>query len=405
MTDLQDYREHPARTRSGRDVSLRFPAEEHLGRIGRTRAILRARGLDALLVFAQESHYYLTGYDTAGYVFFQSGIITADDAPTVLLTRRPDLRQASVASLYDDIRIWLNTEGADPAVNLREILAELGLSGARIGIEFATHGLTAANGRMLEAALDGFCEIEDASDIVRGQRLVKSDLELVYVRKAGALADAAAMAAMDAARPGVLESSLNGAALAAMLNGGAEVPPGGPLVNSGPRALFGRAIGGPRMLEATDQVAVELSASFCRYNVCIEATACIGKPVQRQLDMMAVAVDALETIKQEALPGRELGTLDDIHRRILDAAGFAEQRFAACGYALGCTFRPTWMDVPPMIFSGNRLIMEPGMVFFVHIIIPDTRSGYMAGIGQTFAIRDRGGPEVFSRVPLQLNLR
>ena len=38
-------------------------------------AELRRRGLDALLVFAQESHYYLTGYDTAGYVFFQVGVL------------------------------------------------------------------------------------------------------------------------------------------------------------------------------------------------------------------------------------------------------------------------------------------------------------------------------------------
>jgi Xaa-Pro dipeptidase len=96
-----------------------------------------------------------------------------------------------------------------------------------------------------------------------------------------------------------------------------------------------------------------------------------------------------------------LGTLDDIHRRVLDGAGFAQARYAACGYALGCTFRPTWMDVPPMIYSGNPLPMEAGMVFFVHIMIPDTRTGLTAGLGQTFAIRD-GAPEVFSRLPAQL---
>ena len=57
------------------------------------RAVLDRRGLIALLVFAQESHYYLAGYDSA------------DEHPTVLLTRRPAQRQADVASVYDDIRI------------------------------------------------------------------------------------------------------------------------------------------------------------------------------------------------------------------------------------------------------------------------------------------------------------
>lgn len=396
------FQEIKATTAGGRAVSLRFPPEEHAARLAATRSELNRRGLDALLVFAQESHYYLTGYDTSGFVFFQVGVITADDRPTVLLTRRPDLLQAQVASLYDDIRIWLNAEDANPAEDLRDILRELGLKGGRIGAEFATHGLTAANGRMVEAALSGFCNLNDASGIVRRQRLVKSEAELAKTREAGGLADAAVLAAIDATVPGATESELSAAALTAMLNGGGEAPSGGPLVNTGPRALFGRGIGGPRRIDANDQVLIELAGSSCRYHVCIESTVAVGTPDPRQHDMMSVAAEALDRIKDAARPGVPLGTLDDIHRKTLDAAGFATERFAACGYALGCTFKPTWMDVPPMIYSGNPLIMEPGMVFFTHIMIPDTRTGVMAGVGQTFAIRESTAPEVFSQIPVEL---
>ena len=394
-------KEIAATTAGGRAVSLRFPPQEHAARLAATRAELNRRGLDALLVFAQESHYYLTGYDSSGYVFFQAGVITADDRSTVLLTRRPDLRQAETASLYDDIRIWLNAEEANPAEDLRAILQELGLRGARVGVEFATYGLTAANGRLIEAALGKFCKLEDASDVVRRQRLVKSEAELAMTREAGRLADAAVLAAVEAAAPGATESELSAAALAAMLRGG-DVPSGGPLVNTGPRALFGRGIGGPRRIEEDDQVMIELAGSYCRYHACVESTVAVGRPDPRQAGMMAVAADALDQIRDSARPGAALGTLDDIHRKVLDAAGFATERFAACGYALGCTFRPTWMDVPPMIYSGNPLVMEPGMVFFVHIMIPDTRTGVMAGIGQTFAIRENGPVELFSDLPTEL---
>ena len=396
------FQEIEAKTAGGRTVALRFPPEEHATRLAETRTELHRMGLDALLVFAQESHYYLTSYDTSGFVFFQTGVITADERPTVLLTRRPDLRQAEVASLYDDIRIWLNAEDANPAEDLRAILDELGLRSGRVGIEFATHGLTAANGRLVQAALDGFCEFEDASDLVRRQRLVKSQAELDMVRKAGELADAAVLAAVEATAPGATESDLSAAALTAMLGGGGEVPSGGPLVNTGPRALFGRGIGGPRRIEKNDQVLIELAGSYCRYHVCIESTVAVGKPDPRQSDMMAVAADALDQIRDAARPGTELGALDDIHRGVLDAAGYATERFAACGYALGCTFKPTWMDVPPMIYTGNPLVLEPGMVFFVHIMIPDTRTGVMAGIGQTFAIRESGPVELFSNLPTDL---
>ncbi|MCZ8099889.1 MAG: Xaa-Pro peptidase family protein [Burkholderiales bacterium] len=393
-----------ATTRAGREVTLRFEAAEHRDRQARARAELARRGLDALLVFAQESHYWLTGFDTSGYVFFQVGVLTTDDRPTVLLTRRPDLRQAQVSSLYDDIRIWLNAEGARPALELRGILEELGLAGSRIGVEFATHGLTGANCREVESALDGFCTLVDASDVVRALRLVKSPAELAYVREAGRLADVAVEAMIAASGPGIIDSRVTAAGVAAMLDQGADMPATGPLVNSGPRALYGRGVGGPRRMGETDQLMVELGASFCRYHVCIEHTIAIGKVDPRQRDMMKVAAHALGEIVENARSGRALGTLDDIHRRVLDEAGFASERFAACGYALGCTFRPTWMDVPPMIYSGNRLVMEPGMVFFVHIMIPDTRTGLAAGVGQTFVITD-GAAERLSGIPLVLHER
>ena len=60
---------------------LPFARDEHDARLARLRASLRERGLDAMLVFAQESHYWLTGYDTGGYVFFQCAVVTADERP------------------------------------------------------------------------------------------------------------------------------------------------------------------------------------------------------------------------------------------------------------------------------------------------------------------------------------
>jgi Xaa-Pro dipeptidase len=390
-------------TAGGRPVQLRFGTAEHAGRLARTRAELRARGLDALLVFAPESHYWLTGLDTSGYVFFQVGVITADARATVLLTRRPDLAQARDASLYDDIRIWLNAEGANPAIDLRAILEDLGLRGGRVGIEYATYGLTAANGNLVRAALHGVVVLEDASDIVRSGRLVKSEAELAYVRQAGRLADIAIEAMLGATAAGNLDTATTAAGVAAMLAAGGDMPAAGPLVNSGKRAIYGRGIGGPRRLDDDDQMMIELGASWYRYHVCTEETVSIGRPHPRQQTLFALAQDAMQQVLDHARPGRALGELDDIHRRVLDRAGLAQERFAACGYALGCTFRPSWMDVPPMIYSGNPLVMMPGMVFFVHIMVPDSAAGIAAGLGRTFVIGD-GAPEVLSAIPLNLHI-
>jgi len=65
------------------------------------------RDMHGLLLFRQESMYYLTGYDTFGYCFFQCLYLGADGR-MVLLTRAPDMRQARHTSVIEDIRVWVD---------------------------------------------------------------------------------------------------------------------------------------------------------------------------------------------------------------------------------------------------------------------------------------------------------
>ncbi len=381
-----------------------FSAEDYAGRMAAARTALRERGLSALLSFAQESHYYLTGYDGGGYVFFQCHVITADEGPTTLLCRRPDVSQARDTSLIEDLRVWLNAEGANPAEDLKSILTEKGLRGERLGIELDTYGLTGASLALVQDSLRGFCELVDASDLVAGLRLIKSDGEIALIRKAAALADDGLGRALATARAGVVDAALTAAILSAVLEGGGDMPPAGPLVNSGARAFYGRGVGGPRVLEARDQVVLELAGTYHRYNACIERTIAIGGPTAAQRDLHALVRDTLLEMQAAFRPGAALGGVDEIHRARLDAAGHADHRFAACGYSLGATYRPSWMDVPPMIYAGNPLVLEPGMVFFPHVMLGDPDSGAAMGLGNSVLVTETGC-EVLSRQGLELAVR
>lgn len=383
------------------DQTRPFSAAEYERRIRAARAGLEERGLEALLLFAQESLYYLFGYDGTGYVFFQSVALPASEGEPVLLCRRPDVAQARDTSSITDIRVWLNAEDACPARELKAILAEMGLKGARVGIELDTYGLTAANYRMVARELEGFCELVDASSLVRSLRLVKSAAEIEQVRRAGSLADDAVEAIFRAARPGVLDGGLAAVGLGAILDGGGDPAPGDPLVNSGPKAVYGRSVTGPRPLAERDQLLVELAGTFLRYNCCIERTIVLGAPSAAHHDMYLVVRDTIEAVLDAFRPGEPLGRVDEVHRSRLDAAGYAEERYAACGYSLGATYRPSWMDVPPMIYAGNPLEMRPGMVFFPHVMLGDKRRGMAVGLGNTVLVTENGA-ESLSRLPLDL---
>jgi Xaa-Pro dipeptidase len=257
-------------------MALQFSRAEHEARIRAARRKLRERDLAAILLFAPESHYYLTGFDTEGYVFFQCMVLTADETPVALLCRRPDLEQARITSIVDDVRIWYDAEGANPAEELKKILKERALGGARIGIELNNYGLTGADHGRVRAALDGWCRLVDASDLVRGLRLIKSPAELDYVRKAGELADRSLSAMLATAGPGVFEGEVQAAGHAAIYMGGGDVAASPPVLGSGERALLVRASTGFRHLDSIDQLTLEFAASYRRYHACLMRTVAIG---------------------------------------------------------------------------------------------------------------------------------
>src|SRR3954469_15670619 len=97
----------------------------------RRQALLTAMeraDLDGVLLFQQESMYWLTGYDTFGFCFFQCLVVTARGR-TALLTRSADLRQAQHTSILTDIRVWTDRRDASPAQQLLAVVDDLGLTG------------------------------------------------------------------------------------------------------------------------------------------------------------------------------------------------------------------------------------------------------------------------------------
>jgi Xaa-Pro dipeptidase len=380
-------------------MALHFSLEELAGRRARACDEVARQGLDGLLLFRQESMYYLTGYDTFGYVYFQCLYLGADGRMT-LLTRAPDLRQAQETSVIEDVRIWVDGPEASPAQELRVLLAEHGCQGKRLGVEYEAYGLTARNGKRLEAALEGFCTLTDASELVSRLRLVKSDAEIVYVRCAAALADKALDEARRLTRPGAFEGEILAAMQGAVFGGGGDYPGNPFIIGSGPGALLCRYYSGRRHLDLDDQLTLEWAGVDRHYHACMMRTIRIGQPPPRQVEMHQVARDALLAVEDALRPGRPLGEAFDAHARTLDAAGYQAHRLNACGYSLGTTFAPNWMDWP-MLYRGNPVEAAPGMVFFVHIIIFDSELGLAMTLGRTSLIAEAGA-EPLSAAALDL---
>lgn len=369
-------------------MPIHFSAEEMQERKSRAARAISDAGLDALLMFKQESMYWLTGYDTFGFSLFQCLVMTADGR-VALLTRAPDHGTALYTSDIKDIRIWVDVEGMNPAVDLRSMLADLGLTGARLGVEMDSYGLKASNWRLIEAAFTDFASMEDTSSLIQELRRNKSPQELAYVRRAAELADDAWDEATRLAGSGVSEAEILAAMQGAVFLGGGDYAGNEIIIGSGPGALMVRYTSGRRNLDPNDQLTLEWCGVQRRYHAAMMRTVLIGDPDPAQIDMHAACQEALLACEAVIKPGASLGDVFSAHAEVFDSAGYGPYRLNACGYGMGAVYAPIWTDMP-MFYEGNPLLLEANQTYFLHMILLDFDSDKAMTLGHTVEVTETG---------------
>ena len=369
-------------------MGLHFSKKEFSDRKKNVLKKMKEENLDALLMFRQESMYWLTGYDTFGYVFFQT-LVLDHKGNIILLTRAPDLRQAQNTSNIEDIRIWVDQDGINPTDDLKIILNELELKNKKIGIEYEAYGMTGRNAMRLNKSLDNFCEFEDHSELITKLRVIKSKEEIVYVRRAAELADLALDQAWKYTKAGVNEAKILAEMQKVVLEGGGDYPANEYIIGSGSNALLCRYQSEKRNLSKIDQLSLEWAGTFKHYHSAMFRTIPIGKADPKHIKMHEACIEALENCVKTLIPGNNVGEVFDAHAKTFDNLGFNKARMNACGYSLGATFSPNWMDWP-MLYTGNPYEIVSGNVFFMHMILMDSENKVAMNLGETYLVNNKG---------------
>ena len=369
-------------------MALHFTNKEFLDRKKKILESMKKQNLDALLMFRQESMYWLTGYDTFGYVFFQT-LIMDQKGNIILLTRAPDLRQAQNTSNIEDIRIWVDKDDSSPTDDLKIILDELNLKGKNIGIEFEAYGLTGRNALRLNKSLESYCRVEDHSELITKHRVVKSQEEIIYVRKAAELADLALEEAWKYTKAGADEAKILAEMQKVIFEGGGDYPANEFIIGSGHNALLCRYQAEKRSLSINDQLSIEWAGTFKHYHSAMFRTILKGKTNPKHIKMYEACVEALTNCEKNLTSGKTVGEVFDIHAQTFDNLGFNKARMNACGYSLGSTFSPNWMDWP-MLYTGNPYLIQPGNIFFMHMILMDSDNQLAMNLGETYLVTKDG---------------
>jgi len=369
-------------------MALHFSDQEFSNRKNNTVESMKKFGLDAILIFRQESMYWLTGYDTFGYVFFQT-LVMDQKGNMILLTRAPDLRQAQNTSNIKDIRIWVDKDNSDPTHELKNILNELNLKGKNIGVEYEAYGMTGRSAMKLNESLKNFCTLGDYSELITALRVVKSNEEITYVKKAAELADKALDVVWKFAKKGVSESKILAEMNKVIFEGGGDYPANEFIIGSGKNALLCRYQSEKQILSSPDQLTIEWAGTYKHYHSAMFRTIPIGKANKKHYEMHEACIAALKNCEKELIPGNKIGNVFDIHAKTFDDLGFKKARMNACGYSLGATFAPNWMDWP-MLYTKNPYNIEVGNIFFLHMILMDSDSQLAMNLGETYLVNEKG---------------
>lgn len=340
-----------------------FPAEEYDARLTALRARMAARDLEALVVASPEDIYYLIGLSHQGY-FAPTLLVVRHEGGLHLVTR--SMEMLTIAQQAPQVEHVGFSDDEEPADATASLLRRLGLATARLGVDKASMYLPVVVWDRLRTAVDAVWE--DASELVRDLRLVKSPREVACVREAAAVSDRAVRAGIITAGVGVNEREVAARVYQSLVAGGSEYPGFAPLVRSADLLFHEHTTWRDRVLVAGDCLFLELSAAMRRYHAPLSRFVYLGRApegIERSAEMV---IAGLEAVRDALRPGALAGEVYRAWQAVMDEAlGHGDYRRHHCGYSVGIGFPPSWVGGPKVVSlkAGGDLEIREGMVFHV----------------------------------------
>jgi Xaa-Pro aminopeptidase len=380
----------------------KFSEVERERRYADVRAKMREKKLDCLIVMGSSSRRgegmgnvrYLTGLGDKGstscYLLFP-----LDGEPVLLLGFK--VKPSALAlSWVRDMRPF-STEKAGE--NLAEEMTRRKLHGGRIGLVGADHGLRMPYD-IYQALTENLPKAEyvDVTNMFFEMRLVKSDEEIAFIRKAARICDRGYFGELSVLRPGLTEFQLQAAIMKAMFDVGCEEP-ALVLVNScpgtGPIMAIVDSYPSGRVIRSGDVVFTEITGQYGGYCAQSLHTFCLGPVPGKVEEMFDFALQLYHAVLDAMKPGQTWNEVAAVGEKKLGEFEFtrSSQFFHSLGFGAP--------DPDPR--PRDKIQLKPGMVFSLEAnpITPDGKWGVL--VGNTVLITDNGA-EVLNRTQPRLEV-
>ncbi|WP_448680632.1 M24 family metallopeptidase [Pseudomonas nicosulfuronedens] len=377
-----------------------FPARTYRQRVEAVKRRMAERGLDALVVNYPDNINYLTGFDSLGFLWYQALIISPKLAEPVFLTRTSEEPCTWELSCINEA-IFYDIAKQDPLKIVADVLAQAGLSQARIGLEMTASTFSPAQYNALLGYLPA-ARFEDAGPLVAENRLIKTAEEIEYQRSAARMADQGMLAAFEALRPGISEVEVAGIVANALGRAGSEYSAISPMCATGRRSTMTHAMPHRQTISHGDVVILEHAGVCNRYHAILMRTAVIGKPSPRVKEVATLLTEAFNAAIDIAKPGTPVGEANRVCNQILDRIDLSRTRVHRIGYSLGLAYPPTWLEAM-MVDEADDHVFQPNMSFSIEPNLSLYNEGFGIKLGDTVLCGEKGSASL-SEIPPELTI-
>lgn len=388
---------------------MTFSTYEYKERIRKTKESMTQKGIDVLLITDPANINYLSGYDGWSFYVHQMLVVIIDEEQPMWIGREMDANAAKVTTwLYRDNIIpysdkYIHSDVNHPMDFVANILKEIGQENRNIGVEMENYYFTAKSYEQLKKGLPN-ASFRDATLLVNWVRLIKSDDEIEYMKKAAVIAEKAMTAGIHMIQEGVRECDVAAKIFYTQITGtkefGGDYPAIVPLLPSGEKTSTPHLTWTDNRYKDGDAVILELAGCYRRYHSPLARTVQIGTPKDEMRILAEVAVEGINACIEMIRPGIVCEEIQETWRRTIEKSGFVKE--SRLGYSMGLNYPPDWGEHTVSIRKGDKTILQPNMTF--HLIPGLWLDDYGFEVSESIRITE-AGCETFANLPRNLTLK
>ena len=363
-----------------------FSLDEYQHRLDALRGRMQQKGVDVMLIHTPENLYYMTGYQTPGYYWYQTLVVPLDKEP-VFITRILEANSAVYFSWVEDSRPYGDSD--DWIAATRDVLVDLGMTSKRIGIEKRSWFITIDDFERLSSMMTSATFV-DCSGLVEEGRMIKSPAELEYIKQAAEAAKAGMRAGIDACKVGASENDVAAAVYDAQIKAGSEYCGLPQFITSGPRSAVAHTTWYRQEIERDGMVFLELSGCVNRYHAALMRNVYMGDPPENMLKGTEVMATALQKTMDFIKPGVTAHDAHQFMARTIDDSDLGVTLEHRSAYSIGVAFAPDWGEGYIIsLQEGEHRPLQAGMTFHIvpAVFLPGLAT---VGVSETIHVTENG---------------